>query len=297
MRTEWGDPPAYRDEFGGGGGGLSFPRVTNVTRKLLWINGIAWLVFFVLWSVSPEVGLAVRNALGLAPTYWWLWFPLVPVWQLVTYGFLHSHGDVFHVLFNLLALYFFGTMVEGVVGGRRFLFTYLAAAVVGGAAQLAMGLVQIGLAVSAAGDGPLNPAGLPPPTLGASGAVYAVLVAAAVMQPDLRVIFILFPLRLRTLALILVGINVFYMLSQTTNIAWLVHLVGAAYGFLAVRRRWIWADPLEGLGRWRSRRQAERAAHDERRLDELLARIQREGMGSLSGSERSFLKRVAGRRR
>jgi membrane associated rhomboid family serine protease len=282
MRPEWGDPPAAG---GGGGFGLAFPALTSVTRALLWANGVTFLVLFLLVRIPGGVGEWLYEMLALQPAQWWNWFPLVPVWQLATYGFVHSLGDIFHLLFNLLALYFFGTMVEGAVGGRRFGLTYAVALLLGGLAQLAMGLVQI------ATETPV------PGTLGASGAVMCMIVAAAVMQPNMRVIFILFPLRLRTLAIILVGIDVFRMLSGGSNVAWLVHLTGAAYGFLAVRRRWIWADPMAGWAQRREVREAERAQDESRRVDQLLARIHEHGLQSLSAREKAFLKRVSARGR
>jgi hypothetical protein len=121
----------------------------------------------------------------------------------------------------------------------------------------------------------------------------AVLVAMATLQPHMQVIFILFPLRLRTLALILVGLDLFRMLNGGAGVAWAVHLAGAAYGFLAVRRGWIWGDPLEALERRRARRQVARREDDAARLDELLARIHDQGLNSLSEREKAFLKRVS----
>jgi len=284
MRPQWGEPQGAGG--GGGLGGLAFPALTSVTKTLLWANGIIFLVLFVLVRAVPGVGTPLYELLALQPGQWSRWFPLVPLWQLVSYGFVHSLSDIFHLLFNLLALYFFGTMVEGIVGGRRFLLTYLTAIVLGGVFQLGYGLVEI-----AAG-------GAAPPTLGASGAVMAILVAAAVMQPDTRVIFILFPLRLRTLALILVGIDVFRMLSPGAgHVAWLVHLTGAAYGFLAVRWRWIWRDPLESWAGRRAARSALRAEQERQRVDQLLARISERGLQSLSARDKAFLKRVSARRR
>jgi membrane associated rhomboid family serine protease len=282
MRPEWGDSSG---PAGGGFGGVAFPVPTSVTKALLWANGLCFLALFVLVRVAPGVGAPLYEWLSLNPAQWWRWFPFVPVWQLLSYGFLHSLGDIFHLLFNLLALYFFGTLVEGIIGPRRFLVLYLVALVLGGAAQLLLGLAQ------------MASTGLAAPTLGASGAVMAILVAAAVMQPDMRVIFILFPLKLRTLALILVGIDLFRMLSPGTSVAWLVHLTGAAFGFLAVRRGWIWSDPVGALRQRQEQREARREVDDQQRVDELLARIHAEGLHSLSASEKAFLKRVSSRRR
>jgi hypothetical protein len=76
-----------------------------------------------------------------------------------------------------------------------------------------------------------------------------------------------------------------------------VHLTGAAYGFLAVRRRWIWGDPLAAWAGRREARVAAREQDDSRRVDELLQRIHEKGMQSLSTREKAFLKRVSSRKR
>lgn len=274
MRTTWEDPP---------GGGLALPRPADRTRALLIANGAIWFATFLLVRFLPAVGEPVLRVLRLDPELWVAWFPFVPLWQVATYGFLHAPFEVGHILFNLLTLYFFGSALEGAIGSRRFLWHYTVALLLGGAVQLALGLASL-----AAGGGAY-------PTLGASGAVMAVLVAMATLQPNMQVIFILFPLRLRTLALILVGIDVFRMLSGGAGVAWAVHLTGAAYGFLAVRRGFVWSDPFEALAKRRARAEVEREGLDVRRLDELLARIHEKGLNSLSEREKAFLKRVSKR--
>lgn len=274
VRREWDEPPA---------GGLALPRPADVTRKLLIVNGAIWFGLFLLMRFAPSMGAPLKSWLQLDADLWRAWLPFVPLWQLVTYGFLHAPFEVGHVLFNLLTLYFFGTALEGTLGSRRFLWHYMVALVLGGVVQLALSFASL-----AAG-------GVAYPTLGASGAVMAVLVAMATLQPDTRVIFILVPLRLRTLALILVGLDVFRMLSGGAGVAWAVHLTGAAYGFLAVRRGFVWSDPFEALAKRRRRVQVEQRQDDAARLDELLARIHDKGLGALSEREKAFLKRVSKR--
>ena len=274
FRSEWEQAPS---------GGLGLPRPADVTRKLLIANGAIWFVVFLALRFAPALGAPLKRGLQLDPELWQAWFPFVPLWQLVTYGFLHAPFEITHLLFNLLTLYFFGTALEGTLGSRRFLWHYMVALVLGGFVQLALGFASI-----AAG-------GVAYPTLGASGAVMAVLVAMATLQPNSTVILFLFPLRLRTLALILVGLDVFRMLSGGVGVAWAVHLTGAAYGFLAVRRGFVWGDPFVALARRRERAVVEREQDDARRLDELLARIHDKGLGSLSEREKAFLKRVSKR--
>jgi membrane associated rhomboid family serine protease len=176
-------------------------------------------------------------------------------------------------------------MVEEAVGARRFLYLWLAAIAVGGAAQLGWSFAL----------------GERFPTIGASGAVMAVVCAAAVLQPHTTVIFFVFPLKLRTFALLYVGLDLFQLLQGQGGTAYVVHLSGAALGFLAARRGWMWSDPL---ARMRERRQARtqrvRTAErerDEARLDRLLAQINEGGLASLSEADREFLRRVSATRR
>ena len=277
MSGTYEDPPEYR---GGGGGGMqiSLPSVGPIAKKLMLINGGVFLFF--LATERFAFGRALYGWLALDPESWKSFFPFVPIWQVLTYGFLHSMGDPLHLLYNLLATYFFGTMVEQQVGGRRFLVLTLVAIVLGGVVQLLAGL----------------PMALAPRTVGFSGAVLCYVVAAAVMRPDARVIFILFPLRLKTLAMIMVGLDLFGLLRGAGNTAYPVHLVGALFGYLAVRQGWIWKDPLAELATRRAKGQARSAASDKQRLDELLDRIHREGIQTLSKGEREFMKRVSSRR-
>jgi len=273
MTGTYEDPPEYR-----GGTQLALPSPGPIAKRLMWINAGVFLFFLVVdrfaWGRSLYLWLA------LDPSRWKELFPLAPVWELVTYGFLHSLTDPFHLLFNLLGIYFFGTMVESALGSRRFLTLTLSAIALGGAVQLFLGLFSAN----------------PGHTVGISGAVLCYIVAAAVMQPNAMVIFIMFPLRLKTLAMIMVGIDLFGLLRGGGGTAYAVHLTGALYGFAAVRSGWAWRDPVESLTRRRAEGRARNAQEDEERLDELLSRIHDKGIQSLSRREKEFLKRVSSRR-
>lgn len=98
-------------------------------------------------------------------------------WQLFTHAFLH--GNTMHLLFNMMGLWFAGRIVERVLGTWRFLALYFVAAAAGGLFQIAFG-----------GAGPL---------IGASGAVFGVMIAFATMFPDSQIVALLFfvPIRLR----------------------------------------------------------------------------------------------------
>jgi membrane associated rhomboid family serine protease len=278
MTRTYEDPPEYRDA-----GPVSFgwPRLTPVVRWLLWTNIGVFLALLLLGFVAEETERAVRAFLWFDPAAWRDSIPLVPVWQLVTYGFVHSRLDPGHILFNMLGLYFFGTMLESLIGSKRFATLYGSAIVVGA-------VLHFGAALAFGWDVPV---------VGASGGVLAVVVATAVLRPNERVIFIVFPLTLKVLALIMVGLDLFALLTQTAGTkAVVVHLGGAACGFAALKFGWIWADPA---ARWQERKErkvVEQKQSDEERLDRLLQQIHEQGLNSLSPADREFLKRMSSRR-
>jgi membrane associated rhomboid family serine protease len=274
VSAPWQEPPPPP------GTGIAVPRVSPTVKMLLIANVAVFLVDFLLRGTA--LGQGLTTWLPLVPTVWLDTFPFVPVWQLLTYGFMHA--DAWHLISNMLFLYFLGTMLENEIGARRFLGFYLVAIVLAGVCQLFLGmwLGHVGL------------------ILGASGGVLAIVCAVATLHPTTRIIFILFPITLKTLALLYVGMDVLRVVAEIkgagTGVASFAHLSGALFGFLAVRRRWIWNDPVAAVEEWRGRRDEERRQEDEEHLDDLLAKINREGIHSLSESERSFLKRVSRRR-
>lgn len=272
---------------------MALPAMTPVTRALLWINGGVFVAFLLLEYAAPSFAAFLYRGLSLDPLSWRLDFPLAPVWQLVTYGFLHSLHDPFHILFNLLGIYFFGTVLEGLIGSRRYLLLYMLAIVLGGALQLGVQLATGPADLDASASLVVDPY---PHTVGASGGVLATVVATAVLRPNMLVIFVIFPLKLKVMAMIMVGLDVFNLINGGGGTAYLVHLGGAAWGFAAVRLRWVWFDPVAW---WRARSEVkgrERARSDQERLDRLLGQIHDKGMQSLSRGDREFLRRVSGRK-
>jgi len=267
----------------GGGPSLALPRLTFVTKRLLIANAAVFLATFVLYLAGASQ--LVFEVFGLCTRVWIDWFPFVPLWQVGSYAFLHSVRDPGHIFWNLLLLYFFGTMLESMLGARRFLVTYAAALSCGAFLHLVMD--------TALGASPV-------PTLGASGAVLGVVVAAATLRPRTQVLVLFIPVRLWVLAAVIVGLDVFALLvglkeGAGDGVAHWVHLGGAAWGFTAARTGWIWSDPIELLRVRRAAACRRRERSDRERMDGLLAKIHREGMSSLSRSERQFLKRVSGR--
>jgi membrane associated rhomboid family serine protease len=291
MVRTWEDPPEYRPDDAGGPDGMggtpqfALPQLTRATRRLLIVNSAIYAVSFVVFLASKDAWAAIERTLGLRPAAWTATFPLVPIWQPLTYGFLHSVTDIFHILLNLLTLYFFGTMLEEMIGTRRFVLAYFSAQLAGALFFLVPGVLGLESGVA----------------IGASGAVYGVMVAMATLRPRQRVLFLFIPVTLGFLALVFLAITLFGAALQWKEhggggVAHLVHLGGIAYGFLAVKTRLIFADPLAALARSRAAREVERRQSDDARVDQILEKINREGMSALSRGEREFLKRVSSRR-
>lgn len=181
------------------------------------IISINVVVFLVQWGGSIAGGeyfrLFVRN--------WFAFFPdaLVTVtqpWRLITYMFLH--GGFFHLLFNMLWLWWMGRAVEERLGPRTFCAIYFGAGI--GGALLDVLLAQVfGIAY----------------VIGASGSVYGIMVAFAMLYPRMPIMLILLPpIEARYVVAGLIGISVL-ALGGNSNTAHAVHLGGAAVGYLLMK--------------------------------------------------------------
>lgn len=265
---------------------IGFPPLTPMVRRLLIANVAVFFGVFVVGLVSLGLQARLLDLFAVDPGRWRDWAPLVPVWQLVTYGFLHDFSGLGHLFFNMLSLYLFGGMLEGLIGGRRFLTFYLTALTLSGLVHVLV-MPLFGWYV---------------PAIGASGACLGVTVATAVLRPNTVVYLLVFPVKLKVVAAVLVAFDTFQMLVQlqggpASKTATYVHLAGALYGFLAARRGWLSFDPISLFERKRAVAAEERRVSDDVRMDQLLARIKRDGMGTLSSSDREFLRRQSERGR
>ena len=137
-------------------------------------------------------------------------------WQLITFQFLH--GGFFHLFFNMFVLWMFGTELEAKWGTRKFIVYYLLCGI-------GSGLIQIFVSTA--------------PTLGASGAVYGILLAFAMINPDrpLFFIFIPIPIKAKYFVMFMVGISLISGLSNNPNdnTAHFAHLGGMVAGFLMMK--------------------------------------------------------------
>jgi membrane associated rhomboid family serine protease len=166
-------------------------------------------------------------------------------WQPATYMWLHSPGSIWHIGFNMLALWMFGSPVAAVWGERRFLRFYL--------------LCGIGAGVIiAAWPGLLLLFGLPTPaylmpTLGASGAVFGVLLAYSFIWPDRTIMLLFPPIPIKAIWFI-PFIFVLGLLTGPGNVSHIGHLGGVVVGFFLLRRMGITGGVTLERARWRLRR-------------------------------------------
>jgi membrane associated rhomboid family serine protease len=187
-----------------------FPKLTPATRAIILVN----IVLFLLEQV------AMRPILGLFA----LW-PLGPdslfrPWQVVTYAFLH--GSILHIFFNMFALYMFGPALELHWGARRFVGYFFACVIAAGATQLAVEY--------ATGTGEA--------TIGASGGIFGVLLAFAVLFPRARLLLLLPPIPMPAwLFVTLYGVlELFFGVTGTqASVAHFAHLGGMLGGYLLIR--------------------------------------------------------------
>lgn len=184
--------------------------LTPVVKILIIINSIA----FVLMRLTTIPSESIYALLGLAPEQL---IEQRAIWQLVTYMFVHD-ASWMHILFNMLVLWWFGSELERAWGGTRFLRYYLTAGIVAGLAVVCTELS--GLAPSAT-------------TIGASGAIMALLVAFGTTFPD-RVLLFMFiiPVKAKYLALLTAGLEMLSLAASTSpNVSHAAHFGGLLFGF------------------------------------------------------------------
>jgi membrane associated rhomboid family serine protease len=192
---------SYARQYLGGGG------MPPGVKKLIIANSV---IFLLMWLVGPIERVFMT------------WFALVPsdvvtrffLWQLVTYLFLH--GGFFHILFNMLGLWFFGKDLEDIWGTRRFLQFYFFCGI--GAGVIAViANYMFGNRDSA--------------TIGASGAIYGIFLVAAVLWPDRIIIFYIFPIKLKYFVMILAAIEFFGLRDLNSGVSNIAHLSGMLFGY------------------------------------------------------------------
>ena len=213
-----------------------FSNIPAVTRNLLLIN----IVVYVTQWLFETAGVSLVEYGGLH----FFMASHFQVWQFVTYMFLH--GGFTHLFFNMFALWMFGCVIERVWGSQKFLFYYIFCGIGAGLCQELVQLgefclevqqqfpgVSLSETLTILGNSSLNGA----LTIGASGAVYAILLAFGMTFPEERIfIFPLpVPIKAKWFVCIYVAIELFSALSSVGDgVAHIAHLGGMLFGFLLI---------------------------------------------------------------
>lgn len=291
----------------------------RVTTWLIGLNLLCFLIQFATRTADDRLS-AVREPFTQALALDIVSVKAGEVWRLLTYSFLHDTHNIFHLVFNMLFLFWFGRQVEETVGSVEFLLFYLGSATFSGAVFFFAAL------------GGFH--GINPSCIGASGAVTAVLVLAAMINPRQTIyLFFVIPVPIWAFAVFMVIHDLIpFMARESGQVATSAHLGGAAFALAYRLQGW----QLSGLVNWwkakgkkraeprlRLYREEENEPHtpvtalqtqrpaptrsatstgprqlidDEQldaQLDTILAKISREGMDGLTREERETLTRAS----
>ncbi len=201
------------------------PPLTRAVQTLLIVNLIVfsfapWIIdlsvltrWFALWPLAVE---------GSKPHFW--------VWQLLTYGFLHGGTsqpgmNLAHIFFNMFALWMFGSVLERVWGAKRFVFYYFFC-------MAGAGVIQLFVTTLALADG-----AHPTATVGASGAVFGLLLAFGVIFPNvkLRLLFFPVPIAAKYFVVLYGLLELFLGVANTQSmVAHFAHLGGMFFGLVLI---------------------------------------------------------------
>ena len=242
---------------------------TDAIKTLISINfGI-----FILQSISSSEMMFFSN-FGLVPKLVW---SQLKIWQPFTYMFFH--GDIWHVLINMFVLWMFGSELERVWGKKNFLRFYFVTGVGSGLGTMIFGLQSM------------------TPVVGASGAVYGVLLAYGFIFPN-RTVYLYGIIPIKSFWFV-IGIGVIAFISSfnnVSNISHLTHLFGMIIGYLYLKRpiqiRTIWFSIFKKVLEYRiqnQERKKSRSFETEKDLDFILDKINREGFKSLTKDEENRL--------
>jgi len=199
--------------------------------------GVKWLLIvntaiWVLTYLSPSLREELTVLFALTPRlviYNWT------VWQLFTYMFLH--GGLTHILFNMFALWMFGTPLEQQWGTRKFLKYYIYCGIAAGVCDVGLNAALHHWNTS---------------TIGASGAIFGLLLAFGVLYPDQTVLMgFLFPIKAKYMVMIYGAIELILSIGPNTGISSFAHLGGMAFGYIYLKGRLPRFHLPDGRGAYR----------------------------------------------
>lgn len=234
---------------------------------------IANVVIFIAQRLYPEL----TQQLGLVPARFFSEFPNL-FYQPLTYMFLH--GSFWHILFNMFFLWMFGTEIEHRWGSKAFSRFYVLAGLAGAFLCLVFNASQ------------------PYPIIGASAAIYGILVAYWVMFPNRQLyIYFLFPVKVKWA---IPGLMLLGFLFSAGNIAHMAHLGGVVFALIYMKMDWRWVYFTRWLKNKRYRqhevklkKNRHQAEDIMKRIDAILDKINEVGIENISKSDRKFLEEAS----
>mgnify|MGYP001300339929 FL=1 len=242
---------------------------TDAIKTLISVN----FAIFILQSISSSETMFFSN-FGLVPKLVW---SQLKIWQPITYMFFH--GDIWHVLINMFVLWMFGSELERAWGKKNFLRFYFITGVGSGLGTMLFGLQSM------------------VPVVGASGAIYGVLLAYGVMFPN-RIVYLYGIIPIKSIWFVIgIGVIAFFSsFNNFTNISHLTHLFGMIIGYIYLKRpvhfRTLWFSVFKKVLEYKIQKQETKLSHSiemERDLNSILDKINREGFKSLTEEEEERL--------
>jgi len=242
-------------------------------KNLIFINGVVYLMLI----LNSSLGQVLIENFALSR------YDLInsfKIWQLATYMFLHDPGGFLHILFNMLFLWMFGAELEREWGTREFLKYYF---------------------ITGIGAGILNVLLSSAPTIGASGAIYGVMLAYALRYPDRLVyVYMLFPVKVKYMMAFLTLVSFISTFSPySSGIAHAAHLGGILIGYFYLRSWTIFYKIKSFWGNVSTKKTdshlkytkggADKTDYYRRKIDELLDKINRVGYLNLTEEEKKLL--------
>jgi len=205
------------------------------------------------------------------------------IWRLVTACFLH--WDSTHLFFNMIGLYFFGPALERLWGRKKFFWVYMLAGIIANTIFVFLYLLGWDQAKG--------------PAAGASGCLYAILGAMAILMPQVRVLlFFIIPMKIRTALALFIVYGLYTTLTRGPNAGGeAVHLVGLAVGMgytfwekrhpAGLTTQKVKPPSRSGSGAWKQKLEDERNLA--KQVDIVLAKVHEQGINSLNRKEKNLL--------
>lgn len=299
-------------------------KIPTITKNLLIINVLAFVAMYALRGVGIDMNSLCGLHFFLASDF--------HVYQLITYMFMHANFE--HIFFNMFMLWMFGVVLERVWGPKKFLFYYISCGIGAGLLQELAQLVQFYFivtsaspsasisdvfAVASAYSSALNGWS----TVGASGAIYSLLLAFGMLFPNERMFIFPIPIPIKAKWMVIGSIVLELASALATpgdHVAHLAHLGGMLFGFLMIRywqkhpgsgynigsgqqffqnlkNQWESHRSNRGGRSWNAGKRSgnsdwdynERKHEDEKEVDRILDKIRRSGYDSLTTEEKQKL--------